>query len=211
MTIIDAYLSASESAAAMLRDPAVSARWTEPSALAELSVGGLAAHLGRQVLNVPEAFAPPVPDEEPVPLVEHYQRVAWIDSDLDSESNSRMRQGGEQIAQDGPAALSALVDRTLGELRAEFASGADRPLVFVPWAGWVLTLDDFLITRLLELVVHSDDLAVSVGIDTPEFSAEAFEPVIDLLSRIAARRHGQVAVLRALSRSERAPGNISAL
>jgi hypothetical protein len=37
------------------------------------------------------------------------------------------------------------------------------------------------------------------------------ETVVDLLSRIALRRHGTTAVLRALSRSERAPGSISAL
>jgi hypothetical protein len=34
--------------------------------------------------------------------------------------------------------------------------------------------------------------------------------VIDLLARLAVRRHGPTAVLRALSRAERAPGTISA-
>jgi hypothetical protein len=33
---------------------------------------------------------------------------------------------------------------------------------------WFLRFDDFLLTFLVELVVHTDDLAVSVGIPTPD-------------------------------------------
>ncbi|MDZ5443067.1 hypothetical protein U2F26_10035 [Micromonospora sp. 4G57] len=43
---------------------------------------------------------------------------------------------------------------------------------------------------------------------TPDFPAET---VVDLLSRIALRRHGATDVLRALSRAERAPTSIAAL
>ncbi|MFB9838255.1 hypothetical protein [Actinoallomurus acaciae] len=80
-----------------------------------------------------------------------------------------------------------------------------------PGWGFSLTLDDFVTSRLLEVVVHSDDLACSVGVATPELPAEAVETVVDLLSRIAIRRHGAVSVLRGLSRAERAPASISAL
>lgn len=64
---------------------------------------------------------------------------------------------------------------------------------------------------MLELAVHCDDLAHSVGLPTPQLPAPAVETVVDLLSRIALRRHGATNVLRALSRSERAPASISAL
>jgi len=63
----------------------------------------------------------------------------------------------------------------------------------------------------MEIAVHSDDLAVSAGIDTPDLPAAVIEPVVDLLTRIAVRRHGQPAVLRALSRAERAPDTIAAI
>jgi hypothetical protein len=66
-------------------------------------------------------------------------------------------------------------------------------------------------SRLLEVVVHSDDLAYSVGLPTPDLPAEAVETVVDLLSRIAVRRHGATNVLRALTRADRAPASISAL
>jgi len=79
------------------------------------------------------------------------------------------------------------------------------------WGPWSLRLDDLLITRMMELAVHADDLAVSVGIPTPELPRSAVDTVVDLLSRLAVRRHGATAVLRALSRAERAPATIAAI
>jgi hypothetical protein len=60
-----------------------------------------------------------------------------------------------------------------------------------------------MLTRMLEIVVHADDLSLSVGISTPEFPAQVFGPVRDLLVRLAVERHGQSAVISALTRSER--------
>jgi hypothetical protein len=71
-------------------------------------------------------------------------------------------------------------------------------------------LEDMLVTRMMELAVHSDDLAVSLGVPTPAFPDSAMQVVIDLLTRLALRRHGQIPVLRALSRSERSPASIAA-
>jgi hypothetical protein len=56
---------------------------------------------------------------------------------------------------------------------------------------------------MLEIVVHADDLALSVGVRTPEFPADVFAPVRDLLVRLAVARRGQSAVISALARSER--------
>jgi len=210
MTIANAYLSAAGSAEALLRDPAVGARWAEPSALKYFTVGGLAAHLGRQVLSVPEALAAPVPDGVPIGLLDHYSRSAWANEDLEGEVNVAIRSRGEDSAAEGPEALVANVSAMVEKLRTEFDGGPLPEVVGLPWTGWSLTFDDFLTTRLLELVIHSDDLAVSVGVETPVLPASAIEPVVDLLTRISMQRHGQAAVLRALSRSERAPESVSA-
>jgi len=75
---------------------------------------------------------------------------------------------------------------------------------------WGLALDDYLVTRLLELVVHMDDLAVSLGTPTPGLPAAATDTKITLLARIAAWRHGPLAVTRALARAERAHGSVAA-
>jgi hypothetical protein len=83
------------------------------------------------------------------------------------------------------------------------------PAIRMPWWDWSLSFEDFLLTRVMELVVHSDDLAVSVGTEPPALPEEVLGPVLALLVGVALRRHGQPAVVRALSRSERA-GGISA-
>ncbi|MCP3802965.1 maleylpyruvate isomerase N-terminal domain-containing protein [Allokutzneria sp. A3M-2-11 16] len=203
-------MAAARSAADLLREPAVAAAWARPSALPEFSVGGLAGHLAFQVLAIPAILAAPIPDEPVVPLLEHYARVRWIGADLDDQISVRIRDGGDQEAAEGHAALSERLDAVIAELPDSLAAAANRPVRISLWGPWSLLLDDMLITRMMELAVHSDDLAVSVGLPTPELPHGVIEPVTDLLTRLAVRRHGQTAVLRALSRSERAPGNIAA-
>ncbi len=205
------YLSMARSAAELLREPAVATAWSSPSSLPKFSVGGLAGHLANQILVVPQALATPVPQQEQVlSLLGYYDRAQWIGADLDDEANVRVRDRGEQVAEEGPAALIARVDATLEELSDGLAAAGD-PVVGLPWAARVVRLDDLLITRMMELAVHSDDLAVSVGVPTPAFPQSAMDTVIDLLSRLAVRRHGATAVLRALSRAERAPATIAAI
>jgi len=58
------------------------------------------------------------------------------------------------------------------------------------WDGYSLRLDDFVVSRMMELAVHSDDLAASVGIPTPALPPVVIDIVVDLLSRLAVRRHG---------------------
>jgi mycothiol maleylpyruvate isomerase-like protein len=210
MTIRAAYPEAAASAVTLLRDPAVAAAWDQPSALAKLSVSGLAGHLARQVLSVPEVLAAG-PAQEPISLLEHYTGSAWVKEDVDSESNTGIRVQGERLAAPGPAALAAQVESVLDTIRAAIpAEPADR-IVRIPWMSWSLSMDDFLVTRMMEIAVHSDDLAASVGIPTPPLPAAVLDPVFELLTRVAVWRHGPTAVLRALSRSERAPATISAL
>ncbi|MBX6748384.1 MAG: maleylpyruvate isomerase N-terminal domain-containing protein [Micromonosporaceae bacterium] len=211
VTARDDFLSAADVAVSLLGDPAVAARWGEPSALAKLSVGGLAAHLARQVTRVVDVLDAPVPAGPAIPVIDHYRQATWVGADLDSEANVGIRDRSEQEAEAGASAVLTGTTEALAELRRRLpAEPADR-LVGVPWMGWALTLDDFLLTRMLEITVHGDDLAVSVGVATPPLPASVTEPVLDLLCRLAVHRHGVIAVLRALSRAERAPATIAAL
>jgi hypothetical protein len=84
------------------------------------------------------------------------------------------------------------------------------PTTYVPWQGWSLATDDFLVTRLMEMVVHADDLATSVDVPTPEFGSEVLDPVFRLLTALAVRRHGRDALVRTLARPQRAPATVSA-
>jgi hypothetical protein len=205
------YLDAAEVAVSLLGDPAVAAAWAERSALPKLSVGGLAAHLARQITRVVEVLDAPAATSPAIPVIDHFGRSEWVGSDLESESNVGVRTRSEHDATAGAAAVLANTTAALAELRRRLpAEPADR-LVAPPWITWSLTLDDLLLTRMLEIAVHNDDLAVSVGVDTPPLPAAVTEPVLDLLHRLAVRRHGPLAMLRALSRAERAPTTIAAI
>jgi hypothetical protein len=206
-----AYLSAADSAVGLLRDRAVAARWWAPSALPEFSVAGLAGHLAHQVFSVPAALANDVPDQPPIGLFDHYERSRWRGAGIDDEVNVGIRQHGAELAADGADALADRMATTIAELTQQLRDEPEGRAVFLPWGPWSLRLEDFLTTRLMEIAVHCDDLAVSVGIETPELPETALAPVLALLGGLAVRRHGQAAVLRALARAERAPATINAI
>jgi hypothetical protein len=204
------YLDVAASAARLLAAPEVAARWNGPSALAELGVRGLAGHLAGQVFFIPAVLAEPVPTEDLITIHEYYARVSWIGSDLGTPFNRSIRSGGEETAAAGPQALAAQVTTCVEQLRTTLPVAANRAVRRPSWGPWSISLDDFVTSRMLELVVHSDDLAYSVGVPSPGFPRQAVETVVDILSRISLRRHGATDVLRALTRSERAPSSISA-
>ncbi|GIM96620.1 hypothetical protein [Paractinoplanes toevensis] len=56
-----------------------------------------------------------------------------------------------------------------------------------------------------------DDLAAGLGVAPPAFPAAGLDTVMGVLCAMAARRYGTNAVIRALSRAERAPATIAAL
>lgn len=203
MTRDDAFLLAADLVRGFVDQPDVTVRWSEPSALPRLSVGGLAVHLGNQVTRAAQLVAR---DPGDLPVLadadEHYARSSWPTAAPEDAVNDRS--GDETAALEGPVALHDRILQDRETFRAALADGTARAVVPVPWAGWALRREDFLLTRLLEVVVHSDDLAASVGVDTPTFPAEVFDPVRDLLVRLAVTRHGQSRVVAALTRRERA-------
>lgn len=205
-----AYLAAAESTVVLLAEPAVGQAWDRPSALADMTVGALAAHLARQVIRGPEVLATAGPPGQPVAVLEHYARSAWVAADLDDEANISIRHTAEQNAAGGGEAVLTATRTALAELRRLLPAAPGGLVVFPPWLDWPLLLDDFVLSRLLEIAVHCDDLAVSADLPTPQLPATVLEPVLDLLTRLSVQRHGPTAVLRALSRTERAPATVSA-
>jgi mycothiol maleylpyruvate isomerase-like protein len=206
----DAYLEAADSVLLLLSRPEVTAAWSSPSALPEWSVGGLAGHLAGQLTTPVRLLATPYADEELIPLHEHYLRAAWVSSTVNDDVNVSIRQGGAAAAADGPEALISTAADAVTHLRGALLDQPSDRRVAIPWQGWALTLDDFLVTRMMEIAVHSDDLAVSVGVTAPPLSQHVLRPVLALLTDLAVRRHGQSAVIRALTRRERAPESVVA-
>jgi hypothetical protein len=207
--IIDSYLALAEVSAALLRAPEVAEHWDEPSALAEFRVSGLAGHIAMAaVLRVAEWLEQPISDAEPVDAVGYFVNLSVPDRSPDHPISRRIRDASAEFAVDGPTALADRVDTTLAGLRTRLAELAPDQLVAA--RDLVLRLDQWLLTRMIELAVHIDDLAVSVGVPTPELPDEATDLVIITLARTARAYHGVLPVLRALSRRERATAPINA-
>lgn len=194
--------------------PEVSAAWAQESACAGMTVGGLTRHLVSQPVNVAALLAPAnaggpeAAGAETIPVLEHYARAAWVREDLDGEFNRSIREVSDQQAAEGPEAAVALLGRARAELESVLSEAP--PTTYIPWQGWSLATDDFLVTRLMEMVVHADDLAASVDVPAPDFGASVLDPVFRLLTALSVRRHGQDALVRTLARPQRAPANVSA-
>ena len=212
--LVELFPEVARVAADLIRHPEVARRWSDEGACAGMTVGGLANHLAGQAANVVKLLAAPPRDVEPISALEHYRRAAWVHTGPDSEVNVGVCTSADDEASSGPAELADRVAADLAALPAALApvlDGSRAPdTVLVPWQGWSLSSHGFLLTRTMEAIVHSDDLAASIGVDTPRFPAEAADAVLGLLASVAAERHGQAPVLRALSRPQRSTGPVSA-
>src|SRR5690606_5862319 len=155
-SVRDSYLLAAASAVTLLNQPAVAAAWNRPSALAKLTVGGLAAHLGRQIIRPVEVIEADPPAEAPVSVLDHYRRSPWTAAGIDDEPNVSVRDNSEADAKAGAAALRERVEAALATLRQRLSDEPTDRVVALPWTDWPLSLDDFLATRVLEIVIHSD-------------------------------------------------------
>ena len=209
-SITGTFIDSARIVAGLLGSAPVSERWTDESACAGMSVGGLAFHLAAQARNAGRIVSSGPVDQAPIPVEEHYRRASWVSSGPDAEVNVTIRTSADAEAASGFDALVAQVRTDLAGLPAALASAESTDPVLIPWQGWALTAHDLLVTRLMEMLVHSDDLAASIGVPTPQFPDEAVRLVLGLLTSIAVERHGQTALVRALSRPQRAPGSVSA-
>lgn len=205
-----AFLDAAGLALDLVGTETVRQRWEQPSALPRMTIGMLACHLGRQVVRAREILPVPAVDEPLPEPAEHYRRAAWVSAR--SLDDPAMDRGTDE--RDAAAGFSALVDRCRAAYeqvrRLLEPGGGAAEIVTIPWQGWSLTRDDFLLTRLVEIVVHTDDLAHSLGEPAPRFPDAAYRPVLHLLADLAAERHGQSALIGALARAERRPDALSA-
>jgi hypothetical protein len=106
------------------------------------------------------------------------------------------------MATGGPVAVADAARATYERL-SERLPGEDPERRLKVAGDLVMTLADYLRTRVVELVVHGDDLAASVGLDFGPISSDAASTAIDVLIEVARVRHGDMPVLRALTRHER--------
>ena len=212
LSIAPGFVASAETTARLLTRAEVRDAWELESSCEGMTNGGLANHLADQTANAVRLLAAPPSDLTPIPVVEHYRRAGWVRSGLGEEANTSIRDGSNEQAAAGFQALATRVAADLDALPDALAAAAGRSpdAVLIPWQGWALTTRDFLVTRLMEIAVHSDDLAVGLGVPTPSLPDDVVGEVLGLLTTVAADRHGPTALVRALSRPQRAPSHVSA-
>jgi len=202
MDVRPAFLAVAATAREIVAMTAVSLRWEEPSALPEMTVGALVAHLARAVTNVERGLEVPEPaGEQPISGPAYF---APVNADLASGINVRVRAASAEEALIGHRAVLGQMDRALERLRGRLEGEPEGRLVRA--RDEVLLLDDYLRTRVIELAVHTDDLCLSIGRETPSLPGVAV--AIQALVEVAILRHGELAVLRALARRERDPDQV---
>ncbi|MBT0768370.1 hypothetical protein KIH74_05510 [Kineosporia sp. J2-2] len=195
------FLQALPPVRSLIAEPALPGRWEQESVLAKMSVGALANHLHRNV----ELAGALLTEPTTFPLLaggadEHYARAAWVTTTSPDDPEND-RGDYDALARLGVEALRETTAAT--DVHSLFTEGGGLDRAGLPWQGWALRRDEFLLTRMVEIVVHTDDLALSLGVPTPEFPDDVLLPVVHLLTRLSVRRHGQSAVVGALSRRER--------
>lgn len=206
----DALFRATTALTELVAAPEVAEAWDTESALPGFTVGGVCRHLVSQPETAVEflGIQPAPPHAQVVSLAELYERTDWFAAAVDAEENTSIRDDFDAMAEGRQEHSVAILERALADLPGALAAAGET--TYVPWQDCSLATDDFLVVRLMEIVVHADDLAASVGLPTPAFDDDVLHPVLALLAMLGARRHGQDAVVRALSRSERAPGPAAA-
>jgi hypothetical protein len=198
----ESFLAAVRVAQQLLASPRVATAWDEMSVLQEFTVAGLAGHLYRCCVGVLDYLDAPAPEADPIVGPSYY--VNALERDLQSPENVAIRARGEKMAAAGHDSLTTELQRRLPDLEARLAKeSSDRTLAV--FQGLVMRLDDYLETRLVEILVHVDDLALSVGLHPPGFPARPVDIALRHLLEVARMRNGDIAVLRAFARRERDP------
>jgi hypothetical protein len=203
------FFDATVSVADLIAAPVVGCHWGERSCLEGFTVGGLAGHIVRSVQALLDLLERPLPEGARVVSPAEFFGVNKPRGPvLDDPIAKFIVDDGEQRAELGQESvvgtfreLVVQVEGVLGDLTAPTVI----PTIRIP--DGITCLGIYLTTRVVELVIHGDDLASSVGIDwQPPFAAGAL--AIGMLVQMANEQHGAVEVLRVLARSERANSDV---
>ncbi|MFG3051215.1 sterol carrier family protein [Kitasatospora sp. NPDC048239] len=149
-----------------------------PTRLGEWTVRELIAHLAVQIDWVPAHLGDPLEGRAPLDLLQWVARVGTVAPLLDAQAREQAAGafGGE------PASVADAFERAAGALITALAE----PETAAPGRRFEIrlgsmSLTDMLVTRLVETVVHADDLAAAVGATFPH-ERQALAAVTRLLA-----------------------------
>jgi hypothetical protein len=203
---VDTYLGAVDWLRGILTRSELAASWEQPSALAHYTVGGVAAHAVHGVVWLEQVLN----DAEPLGLrrvgVGEFFGLNRVEGAAGNDPfATALRSAAEAFAHTGAplvgAACTAARDELVGLLSA---APAARAVPVIRVAGGQVPLCDYLRTRVLEVVVHGDDVVSSVsGLHVPDPPASAIAVSLEVCLELARARVGDLVALRAFTRAER--------
>jgi hypothetical protein len=216
---IDAYLAAVDWLRGILGRAEVANVWNEPSVVGGYTVGGMAAHAVHGVVWLEQLLT----DAEPVGLrpvaVGEFFGLNRLDDDDVAEDpgdafSASLRAAAEGFARTGISTVRVALTTSRDQLVGLLDEAPDtRAVAVIRVGGAQVALGDYLRTRVLELVVHGDDLVCSVpGLVVPDPPPASVQVSLGVCLELAEARVGGLAALRAFTRSERAlPGALRVL
>lgn len=187
--------------------PEVGAQWDAPSVLERMSIGAVATHGLAALDDILDHCERPEPATARFIGTVEYYRAARLDkrADLELQGHNFIVEDSERQAAAGQTAVIERARAALDQLRWVLPAMAADKRVYLPrrppMAG---ALAMMVANRTVELVAHMDDLAVSVDLPTPDIDPRAGAMVFTVLVSIARKMHGDVELMRAMARVERA-------
>ena len=198
------YLQTASATVELLNNPELDAGWDTISVLPAFRVSGLAGHLARSIFQVDEYLDSPVEGRPPITAAVYFAELEGAD-DIGSPLNMSIRDRGDEVARRGSTELAAAAESVLTTLRARLAEAPPDRSIQV-FQGRALLLDEYLKTRIVEMVVHVEDLALSIGsgVGLPVAAITVATDTVVAAGRV---RHGDLAFLRGMTRRERDDAN----
>jgi hypothetical protein len=198
--IVTAFADSGARAQAVLATDAVAEAWSDASILPEMTVGDVAGHLLAVLIMFDRRYELTAPPEM-VPTDSVGGGYATVRlacaSDLGLPPFRLPRDGGRRVAARGHASAVEQFGALLAGLDARLRDDdPERALLVGDDAATMLR--PFTITRIVELVVHGDDLAESVGAAIAPPTADASELAISTLVASNRQRIGDARTIRAL-------------
>jgi uncharacterized protein (TIGR03083 family) len=209
--VVQALLDAVDTGTTIMHHDQLGRRWHDRSALDGLTVGGLANHLYGALRRTELVLDDDPPPGATVVGAAEFYGANRVESraDLAEGIHPLIRQDAERRAEAGAEALVAKYDRLLDRLRQRLpGEDLQRLVAVVQVRNGVTPLRTYLVTRIVEAVVHTDDLAVSLGVDPPTPPPVAVASAVELFTELARARSGDIAVVRAFTRRERADSDV---
>lgn len=176
-------------------------QWSQPG-LGSWTVRSLSGHTARAILTVEAYLSQEEPGDVTIPSAEAYYASMYLKFTDASAVEERGVEAGVWLGEDPAGQVASALART------RTAIGAEPSNRLVSIGGMGIQLDEYLRTRIFELVVHTIDLSRATGI-AHSLPLAAVSDATMLAAAVAVKRGSGEEVLLALTGRSALPNGFS--